>query len=95
MISETNLRKLSEFLMAVGLFVTVFAFMGFNILPYMGIEYVPSHLLGLFLLFFGIFLHPEIIFNLKKPKIIVFLCILVVIYAVLVLRFFQYMSRLV
>lgn len=95
MISETRLRKISEFLMTVGLFVTVFSFMGFNIIAYLGIDYIPSHLFGLFLLFFGLFIHPDILFNLKKPKVIIFLIVLVVIYALLTLRFLDYMSGLV
>jgi len=95
MISETKLRKISEFLMTVGLFVTVFSFMGFNIIAYLGIDYIPSHLFGLFLLFFGLFIHPEILFNLKKPKVILFLIVLVMVYAFLLLKALDYMSRLV
>lgn len=95
MIPETKLRKISEFVMTVGLFLTVFAFMGFNIIAYLGVEYIPTHLLGLFLLFFGLFIHPDILFNLKNPKVIIFLIVLVVIYVLLALRFLDYMSRLV
>lgn len=95
MISEDKLRKISEFLMAVGLLVTVFAFMGFNILAYLGLVYIPTHLFGLFLLFFGLFINPEILFNLKNPKVILFLIILVVIYSLLVFRVLDYFSRLV
>jgi hypothetical protein len=94
-ITETKLRKISDFVMTVGLFLTVFAFMGFDIIAYFGIEYIPTHLIGLFLLFFGLFINPEILFNLKKPKVIIFLIVLVVIYALLTLRFLDYMSRLV
>lgn len=94
-IPESKLRKISEFLMTVGIFVTVFAFMGFNILAYLGIDFIPSHLFGLFLLLGGLFVHPEILFNLKKPKVIIFLIALAVVYALLVYRFLDYMSRLV
>ncbi|KYC44404.1 MAG: hypothetical protein APG12_00438 [Candidatus Methanofastidiosum methylothiophilum] len=95
MVAESKLRKISEFLMTLGLFITVFAFMGFNILAYLGLVYIPSHLFGLFLLFFGLFINPEILFNLKKPKVILFLIILVIIYALLVIQVLDYFSRLV
>ncbi|NPV51483.1 MAG: hypothetical protein HPY60_09860 [Candidatus Methanofastidiosum sp.] len=95
MISEIKLRKVSELVMTVGLFVTVFAFLGFNILPYLGIDYIPSHLFGLFLLFLGLFINPDILFNLKKPKVIAFLIGIVIIYALLVIRYLDYMSKLV
>lgn len=95
MISEKRLIKISEYVMLIGLGITVFSFMGFDIVAYLGLWYIPGPLIGLLLLFIGILIHPEVLYNLKNPKVIVFLAIYILGYALLLFRYIDYFSRLV
>ncbi len=95
MVPDSRLIKISEIVMIFGVGLTVFSFIGFDIIAYLGVRFVPGYLLGLLLLFLGILIHPEILYNLNNPKVIVFLTVYIVGYALLLFRYLDYLSRLV